>query len=102
LLASWKISIEVSAGIEEEERELMTTLAQAYLEWERKTQQRGIEQGQRLVVENLLQVRFGTVDKQPAGIVPLLLKLPTQEYTRLLLELSREELIARFQAGSTT
>jgi hypothetical protein len=32
-------------------------LSQAYLEWEEKTQQQGIQQGQRLVVENLLKVR---------------------------------------------
>ena len=112
LLASWKITIETSTNIDEEGRQLSMTLSQAYLEWERETERRGIEQGlqrgiqqgveqgieqgQRLVVENLLRVRFGALDEQLSTIIPLLLELPTQEYTRLLLQLSREELLARF------
>lgn len=116
LLASWKITIETSTSIDEEGRQLIMTLSQAYLEWERETERRGIqqglergiqqgveqgieqglEQGQRLVVENLLRVRFGALDEQLSTIIPLLLELPTEEYTRLLLQLSREELLARF------
>ncbi len=105
LLANWKISIEAKAEIDQEDRELIMTLSQAYLEWEEKTERRGrqegrqegIQQGQRLVVENLLKVRFGEVDEQLASIIPNLLDLPTEEYTRLLLQLSREELLARFE-----
>lgn len=107
LLSTWKINIEVSGEIDEEERRLLMTLSQAYLEWEQQTERRGreqgieqgIEQGQRLVVENLLKVRFGELDEQLAGIIPSLLQLPTEEYTRLLVQLSREELFARFQNG---
>ncbi|WYL92465.1 MAG: flagellar assembly protein H [Gloeotrichia echinulata IR180] len=97
LLANWKISIEAKAEIDQEDRELIMTLSQAYLEWEEKTERRGIQQGQRLVVENLLKVRFGEVDEQLASIIPNLLDLPTEEYTRLLLQFSREELLARFE-----
>ncbi len=107
LLSTWKINIEVSGEIDEDERRLLMTLSQAYLEWEQQTERRGreqgreqgIEQGQRLVVENLLKVRFGELDEQLAGIIPSLLQLPTEEYTRLLLQLSqlsREELLAQF------
>ncbi|MEN2383810.1 MAG: hypothetical protein KA716_33095 [Gloeotrichia echinulata DEX184] len=49
------------------------------------------------MVENLLKVRFGEVDEQLASIIPNLLDLPTEEYTRLLLQFSREELLARFE-----
>ncbi|MFK0733400.1 MAG: hypothetical protein ACFKPT_14680 [Gloeotrichia echinulata GP01] len=101
LLANWKISIEAKAEIDQEDRELIMTLSQAYLEWEEKTERRGIQQGiqegQRLVVENLLKVRFGEVDEQLASIIPDLLDLPTEEYTPLLLQFSREELLARFE-----
>ena len=97
LLANWKISIEAKAEIDQEDRELIMTLSQAYLEWEEKTERRGIQQGQRLVVENLLKVRFCEVDEQLASIIPNLLDLPTEEYTRLLLQFSREELLARFE-----
>jgi hypothetical protein len=100
LLASWKVSIEAKAEIDREERELIMTLSQAYLEWEEKTQQQslqqGLTQGQRIVVENLLKLRFGELDKQLAGIIPNLLDLPAEEYTRLLLQSSREELLRRF------
>jgi hypothetical protein len=99
LLSTWKINIEISGEIGEEERRLLMTLSQAYLEWEQQTERRGREQEQRLVIENLLKVRFGELDAQLAGIIPSLLQLPTEEYTRLLLQLSREELFARFQNG---
>ncbi|WP_404787594.1 DUF4351 domain-containing protein [Altericista sp. CCNU0014] len=44
LLANWKISIEVTGQIEAEQ-ELMMVLSQAYLEWERQTEQRGRQEG---------------------------------------------------------
>jgi hypothetical protein len=93
LLASWKITMEVSGVIDEEDRDLLMTLSPAYLQWEQETEQRG----QRLVVENLLKVRFGALDEQLSAIIPALLELPAEEYTRLLLQLSREELLSQFQ-----
>ncbi|WP_017747685.1 hypothetical protein [Scytonema hofmannii] len=101
LLLTWKINIEISGEIDEDERRLLMTLSQAYLEWEQQTELRGREQGQRLVVENLLKVRFGELDERLAGIIPSLLQLPTEQYTRLLLQLSREELLAQFQRPRT-
>ncbi len=58
--------------------------------------QQGLQQGERLVVDNLLRVRFGTVDEDLAGIIDSLLSLPPSEFTPLLMQLSREELIDRF------
>lgn len=105
LLATWKISIEASSLVEQEDRELIMQLSQAYLEWEQKTERRGIEQGmqqgQRQVVENLLKARFGELDEQLLAIIEPMLQLPPQEYASLLLELSslqREELLERFGA----
>lgn len=103
LLANWRINMESSGEIDEDDRELIMALSQAYLEWEQETRnqgvQQGIQQGQRLVIENLLRVRFGNVDEALATIIPTLLELPVEEYTRLLLQLSREELLARFQSS---
>jgi len=107
LLATWKISIEASNLVEQEDREFIMTLSQAYLEWEQKTKRSGIEegmqqgmqQGQKQVVENLLKARFGELDDQLAAIIDPMLQLPPQEYSSLLLELSslqREELLTRF------
>jgi predicted transposase YdaD len=44
LLANWKISIEITGQVSEEQ-ELMMALSQAYLEWEQRTEQRGLEKG---------------------------------------------------------
>lgn len=97
LLATWKISIKVRNEIEQDDRELIMALSQAYLQWEQETKRQGREQGQREVVENLLRARFGELDEQLAAIVTPILKLPSQEYTVLLLQLSREDLLARFE-----
>ncbi len=73
-------------------------ISEAYQQWEEATERRGIEQGQRISVENLLKARFGEVDEKLLAIIPKLLAIPIDEYTPLLLQLSREELIARFRS----
>jgi hypothetical protein len=108
LLATWRISIKVSAEIDLEDRELMMTLSKAYLEWEKETElrgmergmERGIQEGQRILLENLLRARYGVLDAQLTAIVQPILDLSPQEYTSLLLQLSnleREDLCGRFQ-----
>jgi hypothetical protein len=103
LLAQWRITtVELNPNIDDDEEEqLNMALSQAFLEWEKLTEQRGeergIEQGQRLVVENLLRVRFGDLDPQLTEIIPSILALPPDTFTPLLMQLSREELLARFR-----
>ncbi|MEQ8960073.1 MAG: hypothetical protein RLP02_19475, partial [Coleofasciculus sp. C2-GNP5-27] len=53
-------------------------------------------EGKREKVENLLKVRFGEVDQELADKIAAMLQLPHQELTRLLLTLSRQELLERF------
>ncbi|MEO1433088.1 MAG: flagellar assembly protein H [Cyanobacteria bacterium J06633_8] len=96
LLATWKISIEASNLVQQEDKEFIMTLSQAYLEWEQKTKRSGIEEERCQVVENLLKARFGELDEQLAGIIEPMLQLPPQEYASLLLQLPREELLERF------
>jgi predicted transposase/invertase (TIGR01784 family) len=45
-------------------------------------------------IEAILLVRFGEIDEDLAAVVPKLMKLDSREYTRLLLNLSRSELLA--------
>lgn len=59
--------------------------------------QRGIQQGERLVVENMLRVRFGVLDDELRSIIEPLLELPPEEFTQLLMQLSRDELLDRFR-----
>ena len=62
--------------------------------------EQGFEQGvrteRRTIIENLLRVRFGNLDEELSGIIEPLLELPPEEFAVLLLQLSREELLARF------
>ncbi|MBD2386847.1 hypothetical protein [Cylindrospermum sp. FACHB-282] len=58
--------------------------------------QEGRQEAQRQLVENLLRVRFGSLDAQLSAIIEPLLALPAEEFTPLLVNLSREELINRF------
>jgi hypothetical protein len=45
LLTNWRVSLQLKNPQEEEERELMATLSQAYLDWEQQTEQRGEQRG---------------------------------------------------------
>lgn len=82
----------------------MMNLTPAYLEWRENTLREGRREGvregsleeRRLVVGNLLRLRFDAVDEELSQAIEPLLKLPPEEYSRLLLQLSREELLARF------
>ena len=58
--------------------------------------QEGIQAERRNVIENLLQVRFGSLDAELRGITEALLALSPEEFTPLLLQLSKEELLNRF------
>jgi hypothetical protein len=63
LLASWKISIEVT-GEAEAEQELLMALSQAYLEWEQLTVQRGRQEGlerERSLIFRLLSRKLGSL-----------------------------------------
>lgn len=65
LLVGWKVTIEGSGAINNEEQALMATLSQAYLEWERQTEARGMQQGAereaRSLVLRLLNRRIGAL-----------------------------------------
>lgn len=71
-------------------------LSPAYLRWRNDTFQEGTLEGQRIMVENLLEERFGSLDEELSQIIARIMQLPVRERTRLLLQLSREELLERF------
>jgi hypothetical protein len=99
LITSWRITVINQQNLTEDDQEVIMNLSQAYLEWWEATLQEGQRDGQRQVVENLLRVRFGSLDEELQGVIEPLLQLPPQEYSRLLLELSRDELLTRFGGG---
>jgi hypothetical protein len=61
------------------------------------------EEGQGLLIEKLLEERFGTLDEELKSRIPQIVQLEPSELTQLLLNLanlSREELIARLEGSS--
>jgi hypothetical protein len=84
-------------------------LSQVYLEWEKQTKRLGLEEGieegveqglqqeRPAAIESLIQLQFGKIDQNLSAIIPDLMKLNSAEYTRLLLQLSKAELIQYFQ-----
>jgi hypothetical protein len=97
LLVSWGINMEVTEQFELEERRIIMALSQVYMEWKKQTEAlgeaRGEERAKRSAIEGLLRARFGGVDQELAAVVPRLMSLESDEYTRLLLNLSRSELL---------
>ncbi|MEH2117794.1 hypothetical protein [Nostoc sp.] len=85
-----------------DDQELIMNLTQAYEEARAAAVQEGVEQGvqleRRQVVENLLKFRFGEVDELLSRVIDSLLQLTPEEFTPLCLELSREDLLARFSS----
>ena len=61
------------------------------------------EEGQGLLIETLLEGRFGTLDEELSRLIPQIVQLKRPERTQLLLNLSnlsREDLIARLEGLS--
>ena len=48
------------------------------------------------MVESILQVRFGEIDPQLATIIDQVITISREEFTPLLLNLSRADLLKRF------
>lgn len=104
LLTNLQANLQQSENLDEEERELIMELSPLVLQWREEARQEGKQEGrqegkqegERVVIENLLRVRFGELDEELAAIIEPVLELPPEEFTQLLLQLSREELLARF------
>ena len=113
LLVSWRISIELTNQLESEEKRTLMALSQAYLEWEKQTRRqglelgivRGLEQGleqglereRRSTIMNLMRLRYGTIDSALEKVIPQLMAMSNEDYTRVLLNLSKPELIEQLQ-----
>lgn len=115
LLANWRINIESTGNLDEEDRALIMQLLPAYVQWREETLREGRQEGmqagmqvgvqteRRTTLESLLRLRFGSLDDQLSAIIEPLVQLSTEDYARLLLQLSnlsREELLARFEKQS--
>jgi len=77
-------------------------LSPAYYQWEKETIEKGHKEGmqkmRRMSLESLLKIRFAGIDEALALVVEPLLQLPFDESLRLVLQSSREDLLAKFVA----
>ncbi|MGM3305725.1 hypothetical protein ACSQ6I_06975 [Anabaena sp. WFMT] len=71
-------------------------LQEGLQEGRQEGRQEGVERERRAMVESIMQVRFGEVDSDLAKIIDFLIAMTREEFTPLLLQSSREELLARF------
>ncbi len=97
LLLSLKTTLEVNQNVDEEDRNLIMRLSPIYEQKLAATKQEGIQEERRTIIENLLRFRFGELDGELRAIMPALLALSPEEFTPLLLQLSRDELLERFR-----
>ncbi len=72
-------------------------LSPIYLERLAEAKQKGQNEVHRTVIENILRARFGNLDDELNSIIQPLLALTPEDFSPLLIQLSREELISRFR-----
>jgi hypothetical protein len=86
--------------IDQDDQELIMKLSEMYqqqlAEIKKQEREEGILRERRAMIESIIQVRFGELDSELATIIDQVIAMTREEFTPLLLQLSREELLARF------
>ncbi|NET62565.1 MAG: hypothetical protein F6K47_42665, partial [Symploca sp. SIO2E6] len=96
LLTNLKANLQTTQQLDDEEQNLIMKLSPLYLQWREETLREGEQQGMRLMVESMLEVKFGAIDEALSQIVEPLSLLPAKESTELIWQLSREGLLSQF------
>lgn len=107
LLINLRVVLEARQNIEPEDRELIMRLSTLYQQrlsqaTEQGVQQgvqRGVQQERQRTIETLLRLRFSSLDEDLLAIIEPLAQLSPEEYMPMVMQLSREELIARLQSN---
>jgi len=92
-LAILQVTLQARQNLNREEKELVMNLSPVYEQWKAET----LEAGERRATEGFLVARFGSLDEALTQIVPNLVALPPVDRSRLILNLSRAELIEQFE-----
>ncbi|MBC6418506.1 MAG: hypothetical protein GDA44_06790, partial [Prochloron sp. SP5CPC1] len=103
------LEVRQKQNLDVEAKEWIMELSTIYLERLQNVREEGIQQGkqeskarERRTIESLLKTRFGTIDEPLSRIIEPIIALSPEEFTPLLLQLSREELLARFLTTNKT
>ena len=67
--------------------------------WMERGLEQGLEQERRSNISTLLEMRYGAIDDQLLVILPSLMALTSVEYTPLIFQLSKQELIEHFRSA---
>lgn len=97
-LAILQVTLQARQNLNREDKELVMNLSPVYEQWKAETLEAGVEAGERRATEGFLVARFGQLDEELTQIVPNLIALPPIERSRLILNLSRIELLKQFQS----
>jgi hypothetical protein len=100
LIAVLSARQEKEHDIDQDDQELIMKLSEMYqqqlAEIKKQEREEGVLRERRAMIESILQVRFGELDSELATIIDQVIAMTREEFTPLLLQLSREELLARF------
>jgi len=99
LLANLRTTLQVSQNVNKEDQELIMELSPVLVQQLETATQTGIQTGNRTTIENMMRLRYGVLDEQLSAIIPVILELPVEDFSRLLLQLSnlsREDLLGQF------
>ena len=82
------------------DQETLLNIDALYEDWRNQTIQEGIavgrQEGDRTTLESMLEVRFGSIDRKLATVIPALLDLSSIDRVRAVMQLSQEEIIRDF------
>lgn len=90
------------------DQETLLNIDALYEDWRNQTIQEGRKEGKkegrkegkkesdRTTLESMLLVKFGSIDRQLATVIPALLELSSIDRVRAVMQLSQEELIRDF------
>jgi len=91
LLYRWQIAIKIQDELTQDDEDLIMNLSEI-VEQERQS---FLAKGRQEMVENLLERRFGVIDETLSSVIKRLLTLSPKASLDLILDCSREELIAK-------
>jgi len=96
LLFIWHIDVETQVKLTKDDKELLMNLTPAHQKYKDEILLQGQMKTQKVFVRNWLRAKFGKLDRTLSKVVDPLVQLSPEESSRLLMRLSREELLAKF------
>jgi hypothetical protein len=99
-LAVLRVNLGLRQNLNKNDQELVMNLSPAYLEWREATRQEGRQEERQEATQGLLKAKFGELDRALEQVVMPLTQLSAEERSRLILQSSREDLLAWFAEQS--